>query len=163
MTPPSWLPPLASVEGPLDETIDRLYQVFTQDFKDAGCKYGNVPVQFSRRVLAGEQHEETFWHVVSKEKSRGTGIRNFDSCRARRLPWCKAIIEHTHEESVTVWKDYVNRKLRTFLWLEAHDYVVVLEEGTRRDGEIAILVTAYCVEGRSTRRRLRNSYRRRLL
>ena len=161
MSHPEWLPPLLDVSEKQEDTILRLYEVFAEDFKDSGCEFRNVPVQFSRRILPAEQHEEVFWHLISKE-SGNKGKRNFDSCRAKRLSWCKAIIEHSHEDTVTVWRDYVHGRLRTFLWLEDYDFNVVLEEGTRKSGKIALLVTAYCVEDR-TRKRLRNSYRRRVL
>lgn len=160
MSEPEWLPPLLDVSGTLESAILRLYQVFEEDFKGTGCEFRGVPVQFSRRVLAGEPHEEVFWHLISKEGESGEE-RSFDNCRARRLSWCRAIIEHAHEDIVTVWRDHVRGRLRTFLWLETHDYVVVLEEGSRADGKIAVLITAYCVENR-TRKRLKNSYNRRI-
>ena len=158
MSEPEWLPPLLNVSGAREDTILRLYQVFAADFKNTGCEFRDVLVQFPRRIPVAEQHEEIFWHLISKEDGEE---RSFDSCRARRLSWCKAIIGHSHTDSVTVWKDYVKGNLRTFLWLEEQDYVVVLEEGSRDNRAIIVLITAYCVENR-TRQRLRKSYCRRV-
>jgi len=129
MTLPSWLPALASASGALDDAIARLYKHFTEDFKNSGCELRGVPVRFALRIPAGERYEEVFWHLISKEDEAGE--RRFDNCRARRLPWCKAVIEHADEDAVTVWRDYVKARLRTFLWLRELDYVVVLEEVTR--------------------------------
>jgi hypothetical protein len=161
MSLPSWLPPLACVDEPLDEAIARLYLVFGRDFKRDGCKLYDVPVQCSMRISAGELYEDMFWHLLSKNNQK-TKVRAFDPCRAKRLSWCRAVIGHADDEAVTVWRDRVGRA-RTYLWLQEHDYLVVLERGTREDGEFAFLTTAYCVEGNSTRSKLENSYGRRLL
>ncbi len=161
MTQPSWLPPLTLVNGPREDAITHLYRIFSEDFKRTGCELLGVPVQCDLRVLPGELYEEGFWHLVSREDRR-TGRRNFDSCRAQRLSWCKSLIAHANDSSVRNWDDRVNRRVRTYLWLEEHDYVVVLERGTRRRGEIAVLITAYCVEGEDTRRKLRKSFNRRI-
>lgn len=159
MSKPEWCPPLLDVSGPREEAILRLYRVFAEDFKNTGCTFRGLPVQFSRCFLAGDLHEHIFWHLISKDGDAEE--RYFDSCRSRRLSWCKAVVEHAHEDEVTVWKDYVGKALRTYLWLEAYDYAVVLEEGIRRDGPVVFLVTAYCVEDR-VRKRLKKSYRRRV-
>ena len=161
MSERDWLPPLLDVSGAREDTILRLYQVFSEDFKRTGCAFRGACVRYGS-VLAGELYEESFWHIVSQER-RNTVGRQLDACRAARLAWCKAVIENENDEAVSTWKDYTNRRLRTYLWLEEHDYVVVLEEGVREKlGKIASLVTAYCVEGSRGRKALRNSRTRRL-
>lgn len=155
MTRPSWLPPLLPVGGTREEVIASLYEVFARDFKRVGCALRGASVRYGS-VAIGEQYEESFWHIISHE-GRSAGSRSFDTCRAERLSWCKPVIENAGEAAVSAWEDRVRRRTRTFLWLEEHDYVVVLERGGRRGRNFAFLVTAYCVEGRRGRKALRTS------
>ncbi len=148
--------------GSSDQIIARLYQVFSRDFKDAGCMLRGLPVRWDGRCPYGQLYEEGFWHLISCVNKK-TRQRELDTRRAERLSWCKPLITHADELAVTTW-DYLegNRRIRTYLWLQEHDYVVILEKRNTRRGEVAFLVTAYYVEGESTRRRLRKRYRRRL-
>jgi hypothetical protein len=78
-----------------------------------------------------------------------------DFPRARKLPWCAPIILHSTDAYVTAWRyQEGSGKVRTYLWVQPDDYVIVLEERATRLGQVAILVTAYAVDGDSTRRSL---------
>jgi hypothetical protein len=161
MIPPAWLPPLAPVGGPHDGTIARLYDVFAEDFKRTGCTLHGRPVWWDG-LRPGELYEEGFWHLVSRVNKR-SGERKFDSRRAERLPWCKPIIAHADDPAVTTWSNCEGkRRIRTRLWLREHDYVVVLERRLMRVGEVMFVVTAFYVEGESTRRDLRKRFAKRL-
>lgn len=74
------------------------------------------------------------------------GGRTFDPRRAERLPWCGLTISNSKDPFVTVW-DYMEGggRIRTYIWLETLDYVVILEKRRQRIGTIAFLVTAYHV------------------
>lgn len=161
MSRPSWLPPPASISGPREEAVSSLYRIFSENFKHTGCSLRSLPVRWDGRILPGELYEEVFWHLISRKNKR-TGERSFDARRAERLPWCKPLVSHADDDAVTSWRDRVRSRVRTFIWLREYDYVVVLEEASRRTGTFAFLITAYYVEGEATRRRLRKSHSRRL-
>src|SRR5215213_2829731 len=107
MSPPAWLPPLLPLDGAQADVILRLYQVFSNDFKRTGCTLCGAPVRWDGRVLPAELYEEGFWHVISRDRG-GVGGRGFNRCRAARLSWCKAVIEHADDQDVTAWEDRVN-------------------------------------------------------
>ena len=48
--------------------------------------------------------------------------------------------------------------MRTYVWLEDWDYVVILEKRKHRIGKIAFLITAFHVEGKSRRINLERKY-----
>lgn len=72
----------------------------------------------------------------------------------------------THDDQdpgVKVW-DYEegSGKIRTYLWLESLDYVVILEKQRKgKKREAAFLVTTFHLDGESTRRSMRRKYERR--
>ncbi len=156
MSQPLWLPPLCSTSGLREQVISDLYQVFIDDFKSHGCMWNGLPVGWDRRILPGESYEEGFWHLVSRDYQK-TKERHFDPLRASRLSWCKPLIEHAHDPSVTVWRERARRnRIRIHFWLEEQDYTAILEEkSVTGTGGAAFLLTAYHVDGRSTRRTLR--------
>jgi len=161
---PSWLPELIPVSGEYHEVVARLYAIFEADFKTAGLKLGPLHVWWDKRVLPGEEYEEGFWHLITRT-DRTTGDRLHDPRRAERLPWCGPTICHHADPAVTAW-DYREAKsnVRTYLWLEQLDYVIILEKRpTRSHGAVAFLVTAYHVDSEDTRRSLRQKFGRRCL
>jgi len=162
MERPAWLPYLAPVEGPVSTVVQRLYRRFLDDFDRAPRYFGGLPVSFDRAVVPGEVYEQGFWHLVSRDDPR-TRTRQFDPRRAERLPWCAALLDHASEPGVRVW-DYreAHGILRTYVWLEQWDYVVVLENIDRRTVASFHVVTAYWVEGPATARRFRQKYDRRI-
>jgi hypothetical protein len=158
---PTWLPEIISVNGEWGEVLSRLYRVFSADFKRGICAFEGRPVWWDRRILSKDRHEEGFWHLITKTDQK-TKERLFDPRRAERLPWCCPIIQNADDGAVKVWDFREARgRLRTYLWLEDWDYVIVLEKRPQRVSEIAFLVTAFHVGGESTRRSLRTKYERR--
>lgn len=91
-----------------------------------------------------------------------TKERLFDPRRGERLPWCGPTISNAADGAVKVW-DYMEASggLRTYVWLEGWDYVIVLEKRQMRVGEVVFLITAFYVDGDSRRRSLRGKYERR--
>jgi hypothetical protein len=162
--PPAWLPKAVSVDGEYHEVVALLYKIFETDFKVARPRLGPLLVWWDKRILPGEQYEEGFWHLITREDNR-TGERLHDPRRAERLPWCGPTIRHHDDPTVTVW-DYreAGGNTRTYVWLEQFDYVIILEKTlTRRYGEVAFLVTAYHVDGEDHRKSLRRKFESRRL
>lgn len=159
---PDWLPDPISVDGEWEKVLARLYSIFDRDLRATECRFQDLPVSWDRRRLAGERCEEGFWHLITKADDRGQQ-RLLDPRRAERLPWCKPVIEHWAAPEVKTW-DYeeASRKVRTYLWLERWGYVVILEKRQLSGGgRVAFLITAFYVEGNSTRRGLQGKHDRR--
>ncbi len=158
MTAPHWLPDVISVSGDWDETLLTLYSVFDADFKQGTRRLKGRPVWWDRTVLAGEKYEEGFWHLISRD-DRVAGDRLFDPRRAERLPWCGPTLSHETESEVKCWNyQEGSGHIRTYVWLEGFDYVVVLEKSHKRLGDVYFMITAYHVDGPSVRNSLTRKF-----
>ena len=87
MEKPHWLPSIVTVDGEWNHVLSILYGIFDKDIKQAKRFIQGKPVWWDRRILEGEQYEEGFWHLISKDDQK-TKDRLFDPRRAERLPWC---------------------------------------------------------------------------
>jgi hypothetical protein len=134
-----------------------LHAVFTRDFTVGRPCFRGLRLWWDRRS-GTDGYEEGFWHLISRTDER-SGDRVPDYRRAERLCWCKPLIEHADEPGVVTWNADHQGKVRSYLWLQEEDYVVIL---AHRAGDVAMLVTAYHVDGESTRRKLKRSYDSRL-
>jgi hypothetical protein len=152
---PSWLPPMVSVSGEWNKIIIILYKIFQKDFQYGKLYFRCYIVIWDKHILPGNLYEEGFWHLITKEDIKAR-VRFPDFRRAERLPWCAPIIRNSEDPVVKTWDSKERGKIRTYLWLGKMDYVVVLEK--RKNKKKAVLVTAYYVEGESTRRRLMQKY-----
>lgn len=151
---PAWLGAEATTDGSWATVVTDLYAVFHADFVVGKPKLGTMPVWWDQHRARGAAYEEGFWHLVTRTDDL-TMARVPDFPRARKLPWCAPIILHSTDAYVTAWRyQEGNGKVRTYLWVQPDDYVIVLEERTARLGQVAFLVTAYAVDGESTRRNL---------
>jgi hypothetical protein len=161
-TMPDWLPAILSVNGEWGDVLRRLYQVFESDFQRSGCLFQKRPVWWNRKVEKGDCYEEGFWHLITRDDHQ-THERLLDPRRAERLPWCAPTLRNSDDLQVRVW-DYVegSSTIRTYVWLENWDYVIVLEKKQQRIGEVAFLVAAYHLDGESQSRRLRKKYAKRI-
>jgi hypothetical protein len=157
--PPGWLPPMVSVDGTKEEIFARLYKIFERDFKAVTRTFRGMEVIWDSCVLPGDLYEEGFWHLVTKDYST-TKDRLFDPRRSERLPWCGPVISNENDPCMKVW-DYRegSGRVRTYIWLEPFDYTVILE---RKKVKVTYLVTAFYVEGSSTKRSLQKKYKNRL-
>lgn len=162
---PDWLPSMVSVNGTWEEILARLYQVFDKDFRQGRPAFEGRPVWWDRRILPGDIYEEGFWHLITKG-DRVRQDRVLDSPRARRIPWCAPTITRPQDNAVKVW-DYEkgSGRIRTYVWLEDLDYVVILEKRTKRTRrgplDVAFLVTAFHIDGKSSRQWFKRSYEQR--
>ena len=156
-----WLPEMVSVGGEWEMVLAKLYHIFDEDFRKTECTFEGRPVWWDRRILPGDRYEEGFWHLITKTDQK-TKDRLFDPRRAERLSWCCPIISNVDDDAVKVWNFREARgQLRTYIWLEDWDYIVILEKRRQRVSEIAFLLTAFHVGGQATRRRLRAKYEKR--
>lgn len=152
----NWLPPILSLSGTWEQIVTNLYTVFEKDFKQTKPNFQDYAVWWDRRVLPDQHYEEGFYHLISMD-DKSTGERIPDFRRAERLPWCAPTITHPDDNAVKVW-DYREGKgqIRTYVWLEEGDYCIVIEKLIRHAQKVAMLITAFYVDGTSRRRSLRN-------
>jgi hypothetical protein len=138
-----------------------LYAIFENDFIQTKREFEGREVWWDRRKLDGK-YDEGFWHIISSTDSH-TKERYPDFRRAERLPWCGPTISNSIDPVVKKW-DYRegSGRVRTYLWLENWDYVIVLEKRPIHIGEAAFLITAYYVSGDSTRHNLMRKYNNRM-
>lgn len=157
---PSFLPPMLNLDGTWEEILDRLYSVFSRDFKQTTTYHNGLRVSYNHTIKSdGSGKEEGFWHVVSKEV-RSTSERQFDHSRAKRLPWAKPLMETTETRDVKIWQyneGTRDKGVRTYIWLEGFHYVLIL----LRKNEIFYWITAFYVESWK-RRGLQRKYENRV-
>lgn len=168
--PPDWLPAIMCTDGNWNRVIAALYAIFERDIKNSAIRLKGRPVWHDRRVLPGEEYEEGFWHLTSrdewvfdKKQRRKVKDRVWDSRRSERLPWCRPTIEHAGEPVVMMW-DYeeADGQIRTYVWLKEWDYVIVLERQQKRLGVIFMLITAFYVDCAAKRSDLESRYVKRI-
>jgi hypothetical protein len=159
---PAWLPNILSLDGVWEKTLARLYAIFEQDFIINHCFFEDKPVWWDTNKY-DDKYDEGFWHIITKDY-QDIANRSPDFERARRLPWCAPTISNSYDPAVKCW-DYrePNKKVRTYVWLVQWDYVIILEKQKRRIGIIAFIVTAYHVDGSSTRKKLAQKYEQRII
>lgn len=159
---PHWLPDLTSVNGSWDEARGQLYAVFSADFIHGSPRFRNLPVRHDARRLNGDQFEERFWHLVTVT-DRQTGDRLIDPPRAKRLKWCRATIDYAESAEVVEF-DYEEGtgEVRRYLWLTECDYLVVLAKRSKGGHDAAFfLITAFYLDGPSSRRRIQRKFEQR--
>lgn len=153
---------MATLGGSVRRDIARLHRVFEADFKRGRPAFGGMPLWWDRALVPGTTFEAGFWHIVTREDPR-TGVRRFDPFRAERLPWCAPTILNANDAAVKVWNYRKTGKLvRTYVWLEHHDYLITLQQKRLRVGPVVFLVSAFHVDGPWMRKQLRQQYASRI-
>lgn len=165
---PRWLPKAVPTDGEWKEVVQKLYDIFYNDFYVARCRFEGLEVWWDRRREPGEIYEEGFWHLITKDDAE-QGERYFDPPRAQRLPWCSPTLVNSDDDAVAVWEREQTEgrrrgQMRTYVWLKDLDYVVVVEKRMLKERivgervlparEIAFLITAYHVGEDWYRRKL---------
>ena len=154
--PPDWLPSALrydDFDGDYGKFLAAVYEVFERDFKQSKPHYHNRPIKYDSHIEEGK--EVAFWHITSSFDP-STGNRELDLRRAERIPWPKPMIENCTDKAISVWRTERIRgkgakQTRILIWLEGLDYLVVLAEMVH----VTVLVTAYCTDIESQRRKLR--------
>lgn len=155
-----FLPPKMEIDGDWEMVVDKLYQVFSNDFKKNYIRHCAIEIFYNDRIRPdGDGREEFFWHLISKDYG-GVGIREPDYKRAKRLPWARPLIESGPRKEIKVF-DYdhgsKDKGLRRYIWLENYRYAIVLQ---RRKWRYCWL-TAYYIS-RGGHRDLANRYANRV-
>lgn len=171
-TPPLWLPPALVLPKDLAESCRRLRDQFNQDFIDNPCDVNGSPIRWDKdeTFLEGISCEKGFHHLITKEvqsKGRHTTTRRYDFERARRLPWCRAVLLNTTDAAVRTWQEPREHGPRTYYWLAEQNYVVLVDYRSMRvmgtdppqRREVAWLVSAYWTNARG-KESLEQSFRR---
>jgi hypothetical protein len=156
---PAWLPRLLDTDGDWQAVVARLYAAFCADFGAGNLTLNGLPVGCDMRHCE-DGKEEAFWHLITG-LDRDSGQRLFESERARRLLWCGAVIRNPGDGAVLQWQYREKGALRTYLWLQHEDYVVVLQGAPSRRPQRYILLTAFHLSGESQRRNMRRRYENR--
>ena len=83
--------------------------------------------------------------------------------RAARINWVLPSIEHARDAAHIVW-DYqeASGKIRTYIWNESQDWLVIVEKQNRPKGTIYMLITSFLVKYESKRDDLVRKYRQRI-
>jgi len=158
---PDFLPPILDLRGTWEEILERLYAVFSRDFKKGAVHHRGIRIISDNRVLPdGHDKEEGFWHVVSKE-DRTSRERLIDYRRAERLPWARPMMESADITEIRVF-DYdhgtKDAGVRRYIWLAEYDYVLILQ----RKKKVLFWITAYYVDSEGGRKDLSRRYEKRL-
>lgn len=137
----------------------RLLAAFDAEFVKTKLMLEGFDVILSLYPQKGDNVPASFRHLTT----RGNGKREFDPKRAERLSWVPAIIKNHADPAVKRW-DYLegDGKINTYLWLEAHDFVVIARPKTNSRGlRVYALVTAYHLDFEGTRATYTRKYERR--
>jgi hypothetical protein len=148
----SWLPDLVKYNGKtsFDEYYEAVYTYFKNDFVDSRpiFKGKNVGLQIEPKVNGKEQ---TFHHITTEGDEPN---RKISSSRCERIRWNKAIIE-SDWVGLKIWTTkYPKNQLRTIIWFEQMDYMVVLREAKG----YYVFITAYPIDKEHTKRKLTKLY-----
>lgn len=145
-----WLPNKLSLSSSkLEDDYKVLYEVFERDFINTELNFRGEKVTYQeaidRKTPGGYPHG--FTHLVTRENG---DQRIIDYDRATRLPWVRAIIEHSEDEAVSIIeKRQVSQKYgmvdNTYLWLEACNFLVILRRIKSGPYEGQMLVTSYAI------------------
>lgn len=129
---PDWLEPLAlleNFEGDVSEYIPYIFSIFERDFIKNKPNFNGSKVFHDKKDDGGKP--SAFVHITT-EKSTITNQRELCLRRCERISWIKAIIEHADDPLVLVWekeqKTSKKRTVRTYLFLEQEDFLVILQE-----------------------------------
>lgn len=155
---PQWLPNIVNVDGDWERIKERLYHIFENEIKNGNLKYNEKLIFYDRRILPGEEYEETFWHLTHIDWRKSS--EQFDPRRSERLSWFAPVIRNSGDiKYVRCW-DYKEggktNKINTYIWLEQFDYVIILQKKKMRKGDVYFLVSAHYLSGESRKRNLRN-------
>lgn len=151
---PHWLPSLMKREAygrDASAYLDALYERFAEDFVRSKPSFQGQQLALKRHPLS-EGREATFWHMISE--GRDESNRTIDAERSERIPWARAVIENADDPRVLVWENMRGSERRICLWLEEHEYVVILADR----GGYLLPWTAYTVTQPHRKRKFRKEY-----
>ncbi len=151
---PDWLPSLIEPDAYGEGTksyMDALYERFAEDFVRSKPCFRGQRLALKRHPLS-EGREATFWHMISEGNDESGRIVDADRCK--RIAWARAVIENADDPRVLVWENMRGSERRICLWLEEHEYAVILAD---RRGYL-LPWTAYTVTRPHRKRKFRKEY-----
>ena len=151
---PDWLPLLVRLlefDGNWDKYLKALYGFYKKDFVDGKPSFRGMRLGIKRHpVIQGR--EATFWHLISEGRIEDERLPDLRRCE--RIRWPRPIIESCDVRMVKVWENVRRGEKRICLWLEDHEYLVIL--AVRRG--YVLLWTAYPVKESHRKAKLRKEY-----
>lgn len=160
---PSWLPATLSLHPNEATALQQCYEIFKRDFVAGLPKLNGLPLLWDPNMCS-QGYPKGYWHLVSKDNNsvQPDGQRTFDPERAEKLAWFVAITNNPLAPELKVW-DFVEGTgyVHTYLWLEAHDYVVVLRKKSTSLGFVYQIISGHHVES-GGRRGLPKKYAKRV-
>ena len=147
----------------LSEYHDRAYKIFKNTLMDdPKMKFKNIPVQV-RELPCEDNKVQGFFHVIS-EIDKKLKIRMYKDERVKYIPFiskmildyqkCYSCIEPNCSK-IKIWSaPYLGKVLRTKIYFEKYDYIVILEK--RKN--YYQLITAYVVDRIDRKRDLLKEY-----
>lgn len=129
---PDWLEPLARLEdfeGDAAKYLDHIFSLFKRDFITTTPTFKGKKVFYDKNDDGGKP--AAFVHITTEE-NRSTKQRELSLRRCERIGWIKAMIEHHTDPAILFWekeqKTTKRRAVRTYIFLEKEDFLVVLQE-----------------------------------
>lgn len=129
---------------------DRAYQVFKKEIIDEKLIFKGKEVK-TREFPIIDNKVQSFFHIISEESKKGIKIRLYKTERVRFIPYISKMIENYNEcqrcndncSKIKVWSaPYKGKILRTKLFLEDENYIIILEERKK----YYLLISAYVVD-----------------
>ena len=154
--PPDWLPSLILLDdhgGNWERYIEAVYDVFERDFVLSKPLFQGQRLGLKRHPF-DQGKEVTFWHMTSEGDREAERLPDLRRCE--RIGWVRAIIEHSDDPLVKAWENQRGSESRLCLWLEQHEYLVVLAK--RRS--YTLPWTAYTVTKPHQKRKQQKDYER---
>jgi len=141
--------------GTIDDVYEMLYELFKRDFIDNDTYLANSIYVNPNFGTAIDGKEEIFWHVVTR-KNEQTRKREFDEKRASRIEWIKKSIENHSNSEIKLFYFYENNhKIRLYLWVHNHDFLVILQKLGNTESYI---VTSFYIDNDRKRDKTQKKY-----
>lgn len=115
-------------DGDYERYIERVYEIFAQDFIQNRLYFRRLPVRF-KRLPEFQNRSCTFYHIThtgSDEQNRTPDLR-----RCERIGWVRPVIEQCDNWNLKVWEQLRKGKIRICIWLDLEgepDLVVILDK-----------------------------------
>jgi len=171
---PGWLPSPLEVNSNWDVFVQACFEVFQRDFVNAKPRCFGRPLFHDTRIDREDPPPGRplgFWHLTTTCENRydAQGRRMVaigrlpELQRSARINWVLPTIEHARDSANLVW-DYqeASGKIRTYIWNDSQDWLVIVEKQNRPKGTIYMLITSFLVKYDSKRDDLVRKYRQRI-
>jgi hypothetical protein len=151
MTPPE----LMLFKGDWPPYEGMIYEAFLETIVNGSPSFKGWPVKAQFRPETNGKGF-SFWHVISESSSgdKSEDERTPDFRRCERIRWIEWAIKNAGEPGFLCWENQRGRETRFVIWVEAHDYAVILAV---RNGYY-LLKSAYVVDRTHRRQTFRAEY-----